>query len=54
MEGTLTLQQSKDRFVQFGQCFHYEEFEEEVEIPNTNVVQVMCGVCNKVKREYYK
>ena len=49
----LTLDQAKERFASTGQCFHEEAHEIKAKIPKTKIVQIMCGACNKVKKECY-
>ena len=53
MMAKLTLKESKLRFASTGECFHEKDHETKVQIPNSNVVLVMCNACNKVKRKYY-
>lgn len=53
MMAKLTLKEAKLRFAEFGQCFHEKDHEEKINIPNTNVVQINCKACNKIKDTYY-
>lgn len=49
----LTLKQAKERFSQTNDCYHEKDHEIKCNIPNSNVVQIMCKACNKIKESYY-
>ena len=53
MMAKLTLKEAKSRFGQTGECTHDKYWETKCHIPNSNVVQIMCKACNKIKRTYY-
>lgn len=48
-----TLEEAKNRFAKFGFCTHDPAWETECNIPNSNVKQIICKACNKIKRTYY-
>jgi len=48
----LTLKEAKYRFLKFGECSHDKNWQYKVQPYNCpNLVQVMCGACNKLLRE---
>jgi len=50
----LTLQEAKDRFVQFGECNHDEDFETEFTPYGCDGVLItQCTICSKVKSKVY-
>lgn len=53
MMAKLTLQEAKNRFAKFGFCTHDPAWETKCNIPNSNVEQIICKACNKIKWTYY-
>lgn len=50
----LTLQEAKDRFVEFGECNHDPNFETEFSPYGCdNVLITQCTVCSEVKSKVY-
>jgi hypothetical protein len=47
-------QKARIRFVRYGECNHEEKFEETFEPYGTGRMVTCCGVCNKIKKEWYK
>lgn len=49
----LTLEQSKNRFAEFGRCEHDEDFEAEFTPYGCDVLITQCTVCSEVKSRVY-
>jgi len=50
----LTLKEAKDRFVQFGECNHQDDFEAEFSPYGCpNIVLTTCTICSEIKKKIY-
>lgn len=52
MMAKLTLKEAKTRYKKFGECSHDPDWETKVNPYGCNIVQVICGACNKLLRDY--